>query len=85
MIDEFFDVLELKDNPIIIRIIKVFNKNDHDKISFYEFVWGLSTLTSEAKLEEKRKIAFQIYDMKGDGFISSRSLFNCLIMLVGDN
>ena len=83
--DEFFDVPELKDNPIVTRIIKVFDKNADGKISFYEFVWGLSALTSDAKLDEKQKIAFQIYDMNGDGFISNGDLFNCLKMLVGDN
>ena len=83
--DEFFDVPELKDNPIVQRIITVFDKNGDGKISFYEFVWGLSALTSDAHLEEKQKIAFQIYDMNGDGFISNGDLFNCLKMLVGDN
>ncbi len=83
--DEFFDVPELKDNPIVTRIINVFDKNGDGKISFYEFVWGLSALTNDAKLEEKQKIAFQIYDLNGDGFISNGDLFKCLKMLVGDN
>lgn len=45
----------------------------------------MKPITSDAKLEEKQKIAFQIYDMNGDGFISNGDLFNCLKMLVGDN
>ncbi len=83
--DEFFDVPELKDNPIVQRIINVFDKNGDGKISFYEFVWGLSALTSDAKLEEKQKIAFQIYDINNDGYLSNGDLFNSLKMLVGDN
>jgi serine/threonine-protein phosphatase 2B regulatory subunit len=83
--DEFFDVPELKDNPIVQRIIHVFDKNGDGKISFYEFVWGLSALTSDAKLEEKQKIAFQIYDINNDGYLSNGDLFNSLKMLVGDN
>ena len=83
--DEFFDVPELKDNPIVARIIKVFDKNGDGKISFYEFVWGLSALTSDAKLEEKQKIAFQIYDINNDGYLSNGDLFNSLKMLVGEN
>lgn len=47
--DEFFDVPELKDNPIVQRIITVFDKNGDGKISFYEFVWGLSALTNSSK------------------------------------
>lgn len=45
--NEFFDVKELKENPIVQRIVKVFDKNDDGKISFYEFVSGLSILTWE--------------------------------------
>ena len=48
-------------------------------------MWDPSKLTNDAKLEEKQKITFQIYGMKGDGFISNINLFNCLKMLVGDN
>ena len=43
---EFFDVPELKENPIVQRIITVFDKNNDGKISFYEFVNGLSVLTN---------------------------------------
>ena len=83
--DEFFDFPELKDNPIVARIINVFDKNGDGKISFYEFVWGLSALTGDTKLEEKQKIAFQIYDINDDGFISNGDLFKFLKVLVGEN
>jgi serine/threonine-protein phosphatase 2B regulatory subunit len=43
--NEFFDVPELKENPIVQRVISVFDKNNDGKISFYEFVLGLSALT----------------------------------------
>ncbi len=33
--DEFYDVPELKDNPIVQRIISEFDKNGDRKISFY--------------------------------------------------
>ena len=83
--DEFFDVPELKENPIVQRIITIFDKNNDGKISFYEFVHGLGGLTSSGNVEEKNKTAFQIYDLNGDGFISNGDLFNSLKMLVGDN
>ena len=44
--NEFCDVPELKDNPIVQRIISVFDKNNDGKLSFYEFVSGLSLLTN---------------------------------------
>jgi serine/threonine-protein phosphatase 2B regulatory subunit len=43
---EFFDVPDLKENPIVQRIISVFDKNNDGKISFYEFIYGLSILTN---------------------------------------
>jgi Ca2+-binding EF-hand superfamily protein len=48
--NEFFDIPELKDNPIVQRIIKVFDSNGDGKISFYEFVVGLSNLTSSGNI-----------------------------------
>lgn len=54
--DEFFDVPELRDNPIVNRIIHIFDKNGDGKISFYELVWGLNTLTNNANVENKLKV-----------------------------
>ena len=42
---EFFHIEELKDNPIVNRLISVFDKNNDGKMSFYEFVSGISILT----------------------------------------
>jgi serine/threonine-protein phosphatase 2B regulatory subunit len=83
--NEFFDVPELKDNPIVQRVISVFDKNNDGKISFYEFILGLSALTDNANKDEKLKFAFQIYDSNNDGYISNGDLFNTLKLLVGDN
>lgn len=46
---EFFDVPELQDNPIVQRIISVFDKNNDGKISFYEFVSGLALIANVGK------------------------------------
>lgn len=82
---ELFSVPELKDNPIVQRIISVFDKNKDGKISFYEFIIGLSALTNTGNNEEKLKIAFQIYDMNSDGYISNGDLFKMLKILVRDS
>jgi serine/threonine-protein phosphatase 2B regulatory subunit len=83
--DEFFDVPELKNNPIVQRLLNVFDKNNDGKISYYEFIWGLSALTSDATIEEKQKIAFDIYDINKDGYISNGDLFKTTKILVGEN
>jgi serine/threonine-protein phosphatase 2B regulatory subunit len=40
------ELKELKDNPIAKRIVTVFDRNKDGKISFFEFVHGLSALAS---------------------------------------
>ena len=54
--NEFFDVpgilfyiiyIELGQNPLVNRVIDVFDKNKDGKISFAEFVQGLSSLHAE--------------------------------------
>jgi serine/threonine-protein phosphatase 2B regulatory subunit len=76
------------------RIIKVFDRNCDGNISFYEFVCGLSNLISSGKiinltfqeiLDDKHRMAFAIYDMDNDDYLSNGDLFKCLKMLVRDN
>ena len=57
------------------RVIDVFDKNKDGKISFTEFVSGLSSLHSDGPIENKIKFVFSIYDMDNDGFISNGELF----------
>ena len=48
--NEFFDVPELKENPVVQRLVKIFDKNNDGKISFYEFVQGLQSFSTQGKL-----------------------------------
>ena len=77
--------LELAQNPLVKRVIAVLDTNTDGKISFLEFVQGLSSLSASASNEEKLRFAFQIYDVNGDGFISNGELFTVLKMMVGSN
>ena len=83
--EEFFDIPELANNPLVRRVISVLDKNKDGSISFLEFVQGLNSLSAGAANEEKMKFAFQIYDINGDGFISNGELFTVLKMMVGNN
>jgi serine/threonine-protein phosphatase 2B regulatory subunit len=83
--NEFLDMPQLMDNPIVKRVIAVFDQNKDGKISFYEFVLGLSVLADFSNKEEKIKFAFQIYDFNNDGFISNGDLFYTLKLLTGRN
>ena len=83
--EEFFDVPELAQNPLVKRVISIFDKNVDGKISFTEFVLGLTKLSSTSSPEDKLKFAFQVYDLDGDGYISNGELFTVLKMMVGSN
>lgn len=83
--DELFSIPELKDNPIVQRIVNVFDENGDGFISFYEFVNGLSSLATSASREEKFKFAFRVYDFNGDGYISNGDLFNMIKIMVKDS
>ena len=49
--NEFFDLPELRENPIVQRIVSIFDKNKDEKISFYEFIVGLNILNSSSKFK----------------------------------
>ena len=82
---EFFDIPELANNPLVKRVISVLDKNKDGSISFLEFVQGLNALSAGSSQEEKLRFAFQIYDINADGFISNGELFHVLKMMVGSN
>ncbi|CAG9324472.1 unnamed protein product [Blepharisma stoltei] len=83
--NEFFDIPELAQNPLVQRVISVFDKNGDGNISFYEFVTGLSKLSEAGSEDDKLRFLFSIYDMDKDGFISNGELFRVLKMMVGNN
>ena len=43
---EFFDIPELANNPLVKRVIDVLDKNKDGSISFLEFVQGLNSLSA---------------------------------------
>jgi len=83
--DEFLSVPELASNPLLERVIAIFDTNKDDEIEFKEFISALATFSEKGNTEAKLKFAFQIYDMDADGFISNGELFQVLQMMVGDN
>ena len=83
--EEFLDIPALTNNPLVHRVINVFDKNKDGKISFLEFLGGLATLSTGADDEEKLKFVFRVYDYDDDGVISNGDLFKVLKMMVGNN
>ena len=83
--EEFLGIPALTNNPLVHRVIKVFDKNKDGKISFLEFLNGLATLSTGADDEQKLKFVFRVYDFDDDGVISNGDLFKVLKMMVGNN
>merc|ERR1712183_349351 len=83
--DEFLSIPELAGNPLLSRIIAIFDTNKDEEIEFTEFVKALSTFTNRDNLEGKLRFTFQVYDIDNDGFISNGELFQVLKMMVGSN
>lgn len=85
-VKEFLSVPELKENPLLQRVVDVFDSDLSGEVDFKEFVCGLAQFAAvrdnnDAKLE----FIFRIYDMDRDGFISNGELFQVLKMMVGKN
>mmetsp|Transcript_48807 Transcript_48807/g.85971 ORF Transcript_48807/g.85971 Transcript_48807/m.85971 type:complete len:177 (+) Transcript_48807:75-605(+) len=83
--NEILGVAELTENPLVQRVISVFDKDSNGMVSFIEFLVGLARLASGTAEEQKLRFAFAIYDVNKDGFISNGDLFMVMKMMVGEN
>lgn len=83
-IDEIFSIPELQSNPLIRRVINIFDKHQDRTVDLNDIVLSLSALYGEDE-EAKIRFAFQIYDLNNDGQISNGELFQLLKLMVGNN
>ncbi|XP_057578432.1 calcineurin subunit B type 2 [Hippopotamus amphibius kiboko] len=83
--EEFTSLPELQENPLVQRVIDVFDTDGNGEVDFREFILGTSQFSVKGDKEQKLKFAFSIYDMDKDGYISNGELFQVLKMMVGDN
>jgi serine/threonine-protein phosphatase 2B regulatory subunit len=72
-------------NPLVDRVMTIFDADEDDNIDFNEFITALSVFTARGHTKEKLHFAFKVYDIDGDGFISNNELFHVLKMMVGSN
>lgn len=82
---ELFDVPEIADNPLVKRVLSIFDTNSDGKVSFVEFLVGLAKLAAGTDEFQKTKFAFDVYDINKDGSISNGELFAVMRMMVGNN
>jgi serine/threonine-protein phosphatase 2B regulatory subunit len=78
--DELMMIPELAMNPLVPRIVSVF-----DGVNFREFVQHLGLFGPNGTPQAKIDFAFRVYDVDQDGFVSEDDLSAVLRMMVGDN
>jgi len=85
-VKEFLSVPELRDNPLVQRVVDVLDSDLSGEVDFKEFVLGLAQFAiRDQDREKKLEFIFSIYDMDRDGLISNAELFKVLKMMVGKN
>ncbi|EFC47888.1 calcineurin regulatory subunit B [Naegleria gruberi] len=83
--DEFLMIPELAVNPLVKRVISIFDENGDGSVNFKEFIAALSVFNAQGDKQRKLEFAFKVYDIDGDGYISNGELFTVLKMMVGNN
>ncbi|XP_004747779.1 calcineurin subunit B type 2 [Mustela nigripes] len=84
-VEEFVSLPELHQNPLVQRVVDVFDTDGNGEVNFKEFILGTSQFSVRGDEEEKLRFAFSIYDIDKDGYISNGELFQVLKLMVGDN
>ncbi|KAI3388688.1 hypothetical protein SNEBB_001401 [Seison nebaliae] len=82
---EFKSIPELDQNPLVQRVIDIFDTDKDGEVDFKEFIQGISLFSVKGEKLSKLRFAFQIYDVDNDGYISNGELFQVLKMMVGNN
>lgn len=83
--EEFMQIADLQQNPLVQRVIDLFDTDGNGEVDFKEFIEGISQFSVRGDKEAKLKFAFKVYDMDRDGYISNGELFLVLKMMVGNN
>jgi len=84
-VDEFMSLPELQQNPLVQRVIEIFDDDQNGEVDFKEFIQGVSQFSVKGDKDTKLRFAFRIYDIDNDGYISNGELFQVLKMMVGNN
>merc|ERR1712244_72184 len=84
-VDEFMSLPELQQNPLVQRVIEIFDDDGNGEVDFKEFIQGVSQFSVKGDKNSKLRFAFRIYDIDNDGYISNGELFQVLKMMVGSN
>ena len=95
--DEFMTIEGVSGNPLLGRVLEIFDSDGGGDVDFKEFLLGVAAFTASSSSNKKDsmndgpekdmklKFMFKVYDMDRDGFISNGELYLVLKMMVGSN
>lgn len=84
-LEDFKAIPELSMNPLLNRIVSLFGAETNDEITFRQFVVTLAVFSPKTEIAKKIEFAFRLYDVHGDGYITSDDVLEVLKLMVGDN
>lgn len=76
---------ELQQNPLVQRVIDIFDADGNGEVDFKEFIQGVSQFSVKGDKLSKLRFAFRIYDMDNDGYISNGELFQVRLRRISLN
>lgn len=94
---ELMSIPSVGENPLAKRLMEVIDLDKESSVDFNEFVGAASIFSSETVRQKKIKcrsfclplanelVAFDIYDLDSDGYISNGELFLALRIMSGDH
>ncbi|GAM23803.1 hypothetical protein SAMD00019534_069780 [Acytostelium subglobosum LB1] len=84
-VEDFSQIPELSMNPLLPRLISIFDVNRSGQLNFAQFVNTLSVFHPNAEKIDKIKLLFKVYDINNDGFVTKQEIQSVLMMMVGKN
>uniref|UniRef100_A0A6G3MIN5 Calcineurin subunit B type 1 (Trinotate prediction) n=1 Tax=Henneguya salminicola TaxID=69463 RepID=A0A6G3MIN5_HENSL len=83
--DEILSIPGLKQNPLVDRVLDVFDVDRNGEIDLNEFITGISLFSNKGNAEVKTRFIFDIYDINRDGYITNGELYSVLKSMIGNN
>ena len=79
-IEEFMSLPELQQNPLVRRVIDIFDDDGNGEVDFKEFIQGLSHFSAKGDMESKLRFAFRCtFLLRYDPVVAIERLFECII------
>uniref|UniRef100_A0A6I8PFH7 Lysophosphatidylcholine acyltransferase 2 n=1 Tax=Ornithorhynchus anatinus TaxID=9258 RepID=A0A6I8PFH7_ORNAN len=82
-IEEFADYLKLPVSDVLKDLFALFDRNNDGTIDFREYVIGLAVLCNPANTEEIIQVAFKLFDVDEDGYITEDEFASILRSSLG--